>query len=252
MIETGLVSITFRQLNVEEVIRATVEAGLQGIEWGSDVHVPVGDLEHARKTRELTEAAGLKVFSYGSYYRAGDNGDPQKDFAPVLETACALGAPVIRVWAGSKWSWKAGEAYWDKVVEDSRIIGDMAAEKGIKICFEYHGWTLTDNRFSAQELSINVGRENVRLYWQPNFCLTTEENLLALDMLLPRVENIHCFFWNARGERFPLAQGSECWEKFAQLIKADGGDHRLMVEFVKDATPEQLLQDAEALRRAIS
>ena len=251
MIETGLVSITFRQLNVEEVIRATVAAGLQGLEWGSDVHVPVGDLEHARRTRELTEAAGLKVFSYGSYYRAGENEDPAKAFAPVLETAVVLGAPIIRVWAGAKWSWKAGEAYWDKVVADSRIICDMAAEKNIKICYEYHGWTLTDNRVSAQDLIFSVGRDNAKLYWQPNFCLTGEDNRLALDMLMTMVENIHCFFWNARGERFPLEQGTECWKEFAQLIKADKRDHRIMVEFVCDGTPEQLVRDAEALRNIL-
>ena len=45
MIESGLVSITFRKLTVEKIIELVKEAGLQGIEWGGDVHVPHDNTE---------------------------------------------------------------------------------------------------------------------------------------------------------------------------------------------------------------
>ena len=42
MLKTGVCSVTFRNLNVERIIELVVEAGLDGIEWGGDVHVPTG------------------------------------------------------------------------------------------------------------------------------------------------------------------------------------------------------------------
>lgn len=248
MIETGLVSISFRNLSVEDVVKTAVQAGLAGIEWGADIHVPAGDLEAAEYAKKLTEEAGLQVFAYGSYYRAGDNADPEKDFLPVLNSACVLGAPVIRVWAGSKWSWSADEAYVEKVIEDTRIICDMAAEKGIKICYEYHGWTLTDNRFSALDIKARINKPNMFLYWQPNFCLTEADNLLALEMVLPHMEYVHVFFWDANGNKFPLEDGREIWKKFVEKIASDSRDHKLLFEFVKDGLPEQLCRDADTLR----
>ena len=49
---TGLLSVTFRHLPFERIIELAAEAGLDGIEWGGDVHVPPGDLKQAEKNRE--------------------------------------------------------------------------------------------------------------------------------------------------------------------------------------------------------
>ena len=43
--------------------------------------------------------AGLAIAAYGSYYRV-EHDDPAP-FEPVLATAVELGAPTVRVWAGS-------------------------------------------------------------------------------------------------------------------------------------------------------
>ena len=94
--KTGLTSVTFRQKSPEEIIALAKEAGLTGIEWGGDIHVPAGDTKTASEIGRKTREAGLAVLSYGSYYR----GDEGEDFAPVLASAKALGAPVIRIWAG--------------------------------------------------------------------------------------------------------------------------------------------------------
>lgn len=64
----ALTSVTFRSLGVDQVIALAKEAGLDGIEWGGDIHVPMGDLSAARIAGEKTSAAGLSVLSYGSYY----------------------------------------------------------------------------------------------------------------------------------------------------------------------------------------
>ncbi|MCI6289144.1 MAG: sugar phosphate isomerase/epimerase, partial [Lentisphaeria bacterium] len=87
---TGLLSVIFRHLPFERIIELTAEAGLDGIEWGSDVHVPPGDLKQAEKIGEATRSAGLINFSYGSYWYA----DTEPEM--IAETSAALGARWIR------------------------------------------------------------------------------------------------------------------------------------------------------------
>jgi hypothetical protein len=98
MMKTGVCSVTFRKFDVAEVIKLTAAAGLDGIEWGSDVHVPPGDPEWAANVRRMTLDAGLQVLGCGSYFRC-DNRD---EIAPLVELARALGAPAIRIWTGRK------------------------------------------------------------------------------------------------------------------------------------------------------
>ena len=247
MLKSGLVSVSFRGLAPEEVAKVAVASQLEGIEWGGDVHVPPGDLERAKQVRAITERAGLKTFAYGSYYQAGENENPKQDFLPYLQAAEVLGAPSIRVWAGTKWSWRADESYVKRVVEDTKIICDMAKERHMKICYEYHGWTLTDNRFSAVDTVKLAERDNLYLYWQPNFALTEEENRLALKMVLPYLDHVHVFYWDANEARFPLSQGQTLWKSFIDMIKKDGKDHGLMLEFLKDDSTQQCINDALTL-----
>ena len=60
MFKTGVVSVSFRQLSVDEVISYTKAAGLLAIEWGSDVHAPYTDMErieYIAKAQAEAEAA---------------------------------------------------------------------------------------------------------------------------------------------------------------------------------------------------
>lgn len=247
--ETGLVSVSFRNLSPQRIVALAKQADLNGIEWGGDVHVPAGDVETARAVRDMTAEAGLQVFAYGSYFRPGEQ--RAEEFKPVLVSAKTLGAPVVRVWAGAKWSWRADEAYVQRVIADTQAICDLAAKEDITISYEYHGWTLTDNRFSATEVHREIGRQNMALYWQPNFCLTTEENLLALRMVLPRMRDVHVFNWDCLGARFPLEEASEFWRTCIETIRRDERKHRLMLEFFRDDSAEQFLRDAQTLNQLV-
>ena len=51
-----LTSVTFRRMKPEEILRVAARAGIEGIEWGGDVHVPAGDLAAARRVRALQPA----------------------------------------------------------------------------------------------------------------------------------------------------------------------------------------------------
>lgn len=243
MLRSGLVSVTFRRLAPAEIVALVVRAGLEGIEWGGDVHVPHGDLDAARRVRRLTEDAGLRVAAYGSYYRAGH--EEPAPFESVLATAAALGAPTIRVWAGKQGSADADAAYREQVAEDARRIAGLAAREGIAVAFEFHGNTLTDTPDSAVALLRAAGHENLGTYWQQPGGLTADECLETLRAVGPWLSNLHVF-WTGRR---PLAGGSDAWRRYLQCVAALGGERYAMIEFVRDDLPEAFLEDAAALRQ---
>jgi len=231
-VKLGLTSVTFRKLGFQEIINITCSCGLDGIEWGGDVHVPPGDLRHAEEVRLATIQAGLDVLSYGSYYKLG--GD--EPFEPVLETALVLRTGTIRVWAGTQ---------FDLAIEDAQRIADMAKIHDITIAFEYHRNTLTETSEGALSLLQSVARDNVRTYWQPNPELTHENNLAELAAVSPYLENMHVFHWTRHGRRLPLRAGVGEWQAYLRTARPKAA----ILEFVKDDDPAQCMKDAQTLRR---
>lgn len=250
MLHSGLVSITFRQLNVEETVELARVAGVEGIEWGADVHVPPGDMQRARQIKRLTENAGLKVSAYGSYYRLRRDQDEEHPFEAVLAAAVGLGAPVIRVWAGDQPSEVVDAAERARIVEQSRRVADMAADEGIVVAYEYHSSTLTDTLESALDLLRQVDHPNIRTFWQPPNGMPPAESLAGLEAVAPWLSHVHCFhWWPTSQDRHALAAGEANWRPYLEKIAALPGDRFVSIEFVKDDAPEQFLQDAATLKR---
>ncbi|MDF2669912.1 MAG: endonuclease [Paenibacillus sp.] len=247
MLHTGLLSVTFRKLSPQEVVSLVVKAGLEGIEWGGDIHVPPGDVQTARQVKQLTAEAGLKVASYGSYYRYG-SGHAYK-FEDVLESALALGAPTIRIWAGNKGSDAADETWWEEVIRDTREAAELAAEAGVRIAFEFHGQTLTDGLEPALKLLNGINHPNVFIYWQPLPTLDREGYLSDIAALSPWLTNLHVYHITP-GLRLPLAEGEADWSKFIAALPPSE-ERYAMLEFVKDDSPEQFLEDAAVLKRIV-
>lgn len=246
MIKPGLVSITFRNLTPEEIIEACLKADVKGIEWGGDIHVPHGDLDRARRVGEMTREAGLEVASYGSYFRFDSD---EFAFFDVLETAKALGAPLIRVWAGKKNSQDADPDYYRRIVHEARKAGDLCRNAGIDLAFEYHGNTLTNTAISAKKLLDDIDHRAVFSYWQPPVGMSMADCLEGIDLIEERLKWIHVFHWGSlSSEKFPLKEGRERWEKYFRRIDRIGGDRWAMLEFVKDGTIDQFLQDAAELK----
>ncbi|HUS46847.1 MAG TPA: sugar phosphate isomerase/epimerase family protein [Phycisphaerae bacterium] len=247
MIHTGLVSITFRKLSPAEIVELMRKGGLEGIEWGGDVHVPHGDIARAREVRKMTADAGLTIPSYGSYYRVG-LGEPAP-FEAVLATAVELGAPVIRVWAGKKGSAEADEPYRKAVVDDSIRIAELAAKSAVTVAYEFHANTLTDTVDSALDLLKAANREDLKTYWQPRTGVPAETCLAELNAVLGSLSHVHAFYWVAGPQgRCPLADGAADWRQYFQALSAAGGDRYVMLEFVKDDSPEMFIEDAATLR----
>lgn len=242
MIATGLCSVTFRQLTPAEIVALVARAGLDGIEWGGDVHAPHGDLARAREVERLTREAGLRTLSYGSYYRVGEpNPVP---FEAVLETAAVLGTALVRVWAGRRGSADADAAYRRQVADDARRLGDLAQARGMTVAYELHGGTLTDTVPSTVALLTEAAHPCLRSYWQ---ALNGQEPEASLRAVLPWLTQIHVYFWRQQ-QREALAEGAPLWAPLWPIVRTTGRAHAALLEFVKNEQPESFLRDAATLR----
>ncbi len=244
---TGITSITFRQLTTNEIIALVKQSGLDGIEWGGDIHVKPGDTDTAKAVGEATRAAGLRVLSYGSYLHVDGSAGIEEAFAPVLASALALGAPIIRVWPGGREPAKADENYYADNAKALRILGELAAPHGITVATEYHRGTLTENAESALKLMSAVNCPNVGTYWQPNPDISFEDNCREAAAMKPFLVNTHVFQWTVGNVRYPLADGNDVWPKFLTAMELDHSRQHAIIEFVKDDSPERFLDDAATL-----
>lgn len=266
MIRPGICSITLRQFDAGTVIDHCRRGGLEGIEWWGKDHVPAGDARTAGDVGRSTRDAGLEVAAYGSYYRAGVSEQAGHPFADVLESARALGAPTIRVWAGAKDFEDATEEEIATVVGDANRIADMAGAHGIRITFEFHTDSLTNRSETAVLLAGILPHGNIDFSWQPQHGYRLRHNLFGLRQLLPRLGTIHVFHWTigawecstvnetvrpiVHPEDFhihPLADGADNWREYLRLAASSPKDHWALLEFAKDDAPGQVRADAETL-----
>lgn len=248
MITPGLVSITFRPLAPREITELCVRAGLQSIEWGGDVHVPPSNEAAAREVRSLTADAGLSVAAYGSYFRiiAADGTAP--DFEPVLASAAELGAPTVRVWAGTKDSEDVSASDSAILADRLHTICDQAAAAKIRVALEFHGGTYTNTADSTLRLLEAADHPNLDTLWQPPVGMSQADSLESLEACLARTSDIHVFHWHPTRERQPLAVGADRWASYFAKIAQSPTDRHALLEFVKDESPDQLVADAATLR----
>ena len=249
MFKSGVVSVSFRPNSVEEIIKAASEAGLSLIEWGSDVHSPAGDVALAEKIKTDSEASGIKTVTYGSYFRVGVT--PKEEFPEYLESAKALGASVIRIWAYKSIKATSGEE-WDKVVSEAKEICKMAEAYGIKICLECHNGSITEDYNTALKFLNAVNHSLFGMYWQPNQLKTLEYNLDAVKALAPYVECLHVFHF-IDNVKAPLSEGLSDWRKYLAIIKESLSDKCIpaFLEFMPDDKIETLAREAATLNSLI-
>ncbi len=256
MIYSGLVSVSFRKLSVEDIVKLCEKAGIAAVEWGGDVHVPHGKHMLASGVAAICRDSGIECPSYGSYYKAAEKGNSNPEFSAVLDSAQALSASTIRVWAGTKGSAEATPDYYQKVADDINRIAAESREHGVSISLEYHGNTLTDTPASVKKL-CNLLDSDIKLYWQPLISLPHDEQTKGLKELGTRLSNIHVYRWeNSHGGilRKPLAEGESDWKDF--LAQANGMKNKkrryALLEFFKDDSPEQFIEDAKTLNKLLS
>jgi len=256
--KTGLVSITFREHSLEGLVVLVTDVGLSGVEWGGDVHAPHGDLATASRAKRLCEESGLEISAYGSYYRFDDCleegvGDGP-EFEAVLDTAEAMGAPSIRVWAGRRASADVGEINFQRIVSRSREIGELASERGIRIDYEYHDNSLTDTHEATERLLDAVDHPNVRTLWQTPLQVGHAYRLEGITRLANRISNVHCNYFAENGwpDALELSEGADEWGEYLQVLLDSAADRWISIEHVKAGSVEQFKRDVATLQRWLS
>jgi Sugar phosphate isomerases/epimerases len=236
----GIVSATFKGRPWEDVISFTSANGLKAIEWSENHHVPFGDTEKARLMGEKTREAGLKIASYGSYYRLGKGMDIQ----PSLENAKAMGAKVVRIWAGEKPSSEVGDDEFSFLAKEARDAAHKAEAMGLVLATEWHKNTLTDTNEMGLRLLKAVDSPAFKTFWQPTMALSVPERVRGIEMIKDWLLNVHVYYWDEAG-RQPLIDGKGDWAKY---LAAMGEEERyLLLEFVKKDEVAQAEEDAATL-----
>lgn len=240
----GMTSLTLGRFEPEIVAEYAAKAGLCGIEWGvSDLHMPLLSHAHANKIKKASEKYGLEIFSLASYCEMKD----REECGDTVETAQMLGASVIRVWAGNTGAAHTSDEDYTLIVENTRYMVREAAKRGIQIGFEYHHGTLTDTADSAVRLASDSG---AGLYWQPDGEKTAEENIAEFEAVKPySCGMLHVQNYTPENGYGMLSDIADKLRKY--YIPVKDGDFRLLIEFVKDGDPANLIKDAETLGEII-
>ena len=249
--QTGLVSISFRELLVGEIIHAVQAAGLDGIEWGGDVHVPHGDTILAARVGKQTREAGLEIAAYGSYYRFEDlMGKDGPDPDSVIDTAEALGADMIRIWPGSIGSADASAEWVSQVADRTASLAEKSGIRGMRLGFEFHDHSLTDSAESTLNLLLEIGNVSVTTFWQPYLHTTEADREKSLRQVLPHLSNLHVNFFGDHGwpDVQPLKTGQAAWQKYLEIVQSGGRSHWLTIEHVAGHSLDQFSEDAAVLK----
>lgn len=246
MYEAGLVSISYRELDFEEVLRIMVDAGLKYVEWGSDAQAPQNDIQKLQKIAEAQTKLGIQCCSYGTYFYLGVT--PIEELPDYIRAAKLLGTNVLRLWAGKKNPETCTLQEKEMLFNQSKLAAEMAEAAGVTLCLECHRNTYTETAQGAFELMQFVDSKVFRMYWQPDPYATVADNIAYARLLQAYTVHIHAF--HIKGStRFPLVDGADEWKLY---LKEFSGDHLVLLEMLPDQKPGTLLREADSLRNVLN
>ena len=244
MKHSGLVSVSFRDRSVKEIIIAAKESKLECIEWGSDVHAPYQDVSRLQEIAALQKKYGIRCCSYGTYFELGLT--PLEELPGYIEAARILGTHILRLWAGVKKSDDYTKEERDDLFAQCRQAAAIAKAHNVILCMECHMNTYTQTQEGALELMRAVDSPHFRMYWQPNFD-SVDANRAYIAALQEYIMHVHVSYWKKDGQR-SLQQGFAVWEKYLSQLT---GERHLLLEFLPENRIESMPQEASALRELI-
>lgn len=246
----GFTSTSFRQIkNLEKIVKIAMEAEADCIEWGGDVHIK--SVADAKRAKELCDKAGIRVNSYGSYYRVGcKNAD---EWHNICEIASALGARSIRVWLGKADSEKTGDSVYRNIVEDAKIICARAKEYGLIVCPECHDNTYNNNTDAFLKTYSDIGCDNFKTYFQSRY-KRLEYDLDRIKRTLPYIETVHISYSEQSREQFPKLNPGYIDRLLDEIVKL-GFDGNILLEYTYICgyygIPSCMIKDMERLKKRV-
>lgn len=240
----GVASISFRKHTPREIIQTAQQAGLDCVEWGSDVHALCADSEALHNIATLQKEYGIFCSSYGTYFRLGET--PLCDLEIYIAAAQTLGTTTLRLWCGSKSGVDMTVNERMLLVEQCYKAAVIAEKNAVTLCLECHGGTFTEKADDAVFLLHAVNSQCFKMNWQPFQWQSTEENLRYAKKIAPYTENLHVFNWKGE-ERFPLSQATAEWRAYLDRFSP----RTLLLEFMPHNRIDELPAEAAALHRIV-
>ncbi len=251
IVQFGFTSTSFRQIkSLEKIVEIAVRAEIDCIEWGGDVHVR--SVADAKRAKKLCDKTGIRINSYGSYYRVGSkNADEWKE---ICEIASTMGARSVRVWLGRADSEKTDETTYKIIVEDMKNICAVAKEYGLIVCPECHDNTFNNDTDAFLKIHKDVGCDNFRTYFQSRY-KRLEYDLDRIERTLPYIETVHISYSEQSREQFPRFNLSYI-NALLDKIKQTGFDGNILMEYTYlcglFGFPSSMIKDMKRLKNKVS
>lgn len=260
--KAGVCTIALKAYSIEDALLMIKKAGASCVEvWGGEHSPMMYDTDECRKLSSLISDTSLEVVCFGSYYKVGEEIE-MRDIILSAENQCeaakAMGAPLIRIWAGACNYEDASSSYVDSVIESLRLFGDVASEKGIGVVLERHENTLTNSYEGVTKLFERIKHPTVSLNYQIPAPRTgkyyREKSVQDFASFLPI--STHAHLQNYVGSensnwqpRAFLEEGIIDYKEFGRVAKETSYNGAVMVEFLADK--RNMEDDFTALKKDI-
>lgn len=224
--QIGFTSTSFRQIrDLEKIVRTARASCADCIEWGGDVHVR--NESDARKAKELCDAYGVGISSYGSYYRVGSC--LKDEWERICRIASLMNCSSVRVWLGNKNSEETENDECERILEDLQTICRIASAYDLLVCPECHDQTFNNDTDAFLKIRKEVGADNLRTYFQSRY----KKQAYDLDRILrtaPYLESVHISFSELCREQFPSYDPLYI-NRLLEALLSVGFDGKLLIEY---------------------
>ena len=171
----------------------------------------------------------------------------------VCRIASAMKTQVVRVWLGSEDSEKTDEETYKKLLDEVKLMCDIAKKYSVIVCPECHDHTFNNNTDAFLRMRKDSGKDNFCTYFQSRY----KKKKYDLDRIERTTENIECVhvsFFDMNREQFPRLKPQYMKDILSKLIET-GYDKSILVEFTypgfKAGFPFCMKKDIGRLKKLI-
>lgn len=242
-LKLGLCSVTFRKKSAAQIVLIAKRADIRYIEWGGDIHIT--NTDEARIIRSLCENEGIKISSYGSYFKASEY--DENEWKKICTIAKTMGAPSVRIWLGNKNSEDTSEKEYRTLLANTRKMCDIAAECGIIVCPECHDNTFNNNTDAFLKFRRELKRDNFRTYFQSRY-FRMEYDLDRIDRTFDYIENVHVSYRDLKKEQRHRKKDRNYLDTLLKKLLSKNFDGIVMIEFVDFNSEIAFYRDVDKLK----
>ncbi len=257
-IKPSICSIAWRDDPIEAVLPIAAQAGYLGVEvWQPHVQRLLDEAGSLAPLQRLLAEHDLAVPMLSGYYDLALQPQESLDaLATHAQQAVALGAPLLRMFAGGESSHEATLAVWNQVVAALQQACDQVAPLGLAIALETHQGNLHDSTPSTLRLLERVDRPNLCVNLDIyNLYAIGEDPCEAWQRLRPHVRIIHLKNALRQGQSrrlgIPLAEGEMPYGPFLRAVGDSDYDGFASVEWFGPEPAQAAFGEISYLRQRL-